>query len=154
MCMGWQKIGNKRYYFIRTGMTGQRGRMATGWQKIGNYRFYFVQGGNYGVKGAAMTGLKKLSDGTYYFKTSGGDGVYGRMLTGWQEVSGQTYYFGQDGKEKTIELKGYLFQHPDKLANALGNIEKIRPQWEDIIIIPIIMESMMGIYIFFCRQRV
>ncbi|MCH1981359.1 hypothetical protein MCG98_02050 [Ruminococcus sp. OA3] len=47
------------------------------------------------------------------------------MLTGWQEVSGQTYYFGQDGKKKkTIELKGYLFQHPDKLANALGNIEK------------------------------
>ena len=76
---GWQKIGNKIYYF------GTDGSVKTGWQKIGKKTYYF------GSDGVMRTSWQTISGNTYYF------GKNGVMRTGKRKINGKIYRFDKYG---------------------------------------------------------
>lgn len=76
---GWQKIGNKIYYF------GTDGSVKTGWQKIGKKTYYF------GSDGVMRTSWQTISGNTYYF------GRNGVMRTGKRKINGKIYRFDKYG---------------------------------------------------------
>ena len=109
---GWQKIGNKWYYYDEKGAPmrsawisdlgkwyylGEDGSMATGWQLIGGKWYYFTPGG-----GAMKTGWL-YSYGKWYYLRS--DGV---MVTGWRTIGNATYFFKSNGTMAANEyVQGY-----------------------------------------------
>ena len=103
MKTGWQKIGNKKYYFGGA----NDGVMKTGWQKIDGKYYYF--GGT--ADGAMKTGWTSVGSKWYYLDSNGvmqtgyiktGNTRFymdanGVMQTGWQYVNGYKLYFKSNG---------------------------------------------------------
>lgn len=100
---GWQKIGNRIYYF------GSDGVVKTGWQKIGKKTYYF------GSDGAMKTSWQTIGGNTYYF------GRNGAMRTGKRRINGKIYRFDKYGV-----LNGNGKNDPQKNNSAAAVLDSIK----------------------------
>lgn len=94
---GWQKNGNKIYYYLTSDDPSVNGKKATGFQKIGKKYYYFSS------KGVLQTGWVSTKDGYRYFRKTGSLGTKGAMYTGFKVLSGKKYYFDKNG----VVVTGY-----------------------------------------------
>ena len=107
---GFQTIGDKRYYFSKTGVLLQPAKK--GWREVEGKRYYFnddnsiqrgmstIDGQRYYLSsetGEVMCGWKTIKGRKYYFADeryrSYNKSIRGQRLTGFKEISGKTYYF-------------------------------------------------------------
>lgn len=100
MCTGWNRIDDKRYYFLDSG------EMCVGWKKFASC--WEIPGADYvpgeiwvyfKTNGLRATGWQKVNDKWYYFNS---DGI---MLTGVQKIGQKNYYFNQNGVMQTGWVK-------------------------------------------------
>lgn len=131
MVTGWIQVNNNGvldyYYFAEDGV------MYDGWNKIGDKWFYFLNGKclvgtfaevngvwyHFGVNGAMDTGWVSANNKMYYFNSKNGG-----MMKGWvQDNNGNEYYLSDiDGSlvvNTTVQLGGrtYVF---DSLGRCIG----------------------------------
>lgn len=89
---GFVKTQDGWYYY------NSKGKMQTGWKTIGSKRFYFEKSGASGEKGKMVTGWKKIGKKTYYFRKSGKKATIGAAYKSeWKKLNGQDYYFDKNG---------------------------------------------------------
>lgn len=117
---GWQKMGNKYYYFDRYGvmqvgvtkiesslyLLDNNGVRKTGFVKLNGKQYYADS------KGKLKLGWQKYKGKKYYFSSKTGAAV-----TGLQTISKKQYYFDKNGvmKTKWVNIKGkkYYFSKID-----------------------------------------
>ena len=121
--IGWQTIGDQKYYF------GKDGETLTGWQIIEGGRYYLEPDGKiktgwleqngrwfcFDRYGEMVVGWREIGENVYHFARDGvmtvgwfkhcGDRYYfnryGEMVTGRREIAGVVYRFGPNGRLET-----------------------------------------------------